>query len=48
MAAVIAHPLCGLGTALLIYWHGAPGYYLQYGARFVGGSTRGFTSPRPA
>lgn len=33
MAAVIAHPLCDLGTALLIYWLGAPGYYLQYGGR---------------
>jgi len=27
---VIRHPLCDLGTALLIYWRGSPGYYLQY------------------
>jgi hypothetical protein len=33
MGKVIAHPLCDLGTALLIYWRGAPGWYLQYNDR---------------
>jgi hypothetical protein len=27
---VIRHPLCDRGTALLIYWRGAPGYYARY------------------
>ncbi len=30
---VIRHPLCDLGTALLVYWRGSPGYYLQYASR---------------
>jgi Domain of unknown function (DUF4274) len=30
MAKVIAHPLCDLGTALLIYWRGRPRWYLKY------------------
>ena len=33
MAKVIAHPLCDLGTALLIYWRGSPRWYLQYNDR---------------
>jgi hypothetical protein len=33
MAKVIDHPLCDLGTALLIYWRGAPRWYLQYNDR---------------
>jgi hypothetical protein len=27
---VIRHPLCDRGTAFLIYWRGAPGWYAQY------------------
>ncbi len=27
---VVRHPRCDLGTALLVYWRGQPGYYLQY------------------
>jgi len=27
---VIQHPLCDGGTALLIYWRGAPGWYARY------------------
>ena len=30
---VVRHPLCDLGTALLVYWRGSPGYYLQYASR---------------
>lgn len=30
---VIQHPLCDLGTALLVYWRGQPGYYLRYATR---------------
>jgi hypothetical protein len=33
MGKVIAHPLCDLGTALLIYWRGRPRWYLQYNNR---------------
>ena len=27
---VVGHPLCDLGTALLIYWRAEPVYYLKY------------------
>lgn len=27
---VVQHPLCDLGTALLVYWRGGPAYYLRY------------------
>ncbi|MBA4032279.1 MAG: hypothetical protein C0478_15520 [Planctomyces sp.] len=27
---VLHHPLCDLGTALLIYWRSQPGFYLEY------------------
>lgn len=27
---VVEHPLCDLGTALLVYWRARPGFYLQY------------------
>src|SRR5262245_5361282 len=30
---LIQHPLCDLGTALLIYWRGQPGYYLRYATK---------------
>jgi hypothetical protein len=30
MRRVIEHPLCDRGTALLIYWRGAPGWYARY------------------
>lgn len=30
---VIRHPLCDRGTAFLIYWRGAPGWYARYGDR---------------
>lgn len=30
---VVRHPLCDLGTALLIYWRGQPGFYLEYADR---------------
>jgi hypothetical protein len=30
LRAVIEHPLCDQGTALLIYWRGQPGYFLRY------------------
>lgn len=30
---VIQHPLCDLGTAMLVYWRGQPGYDLQYADR---------------
>ncbi len=30
---VVRHPLCDKGTALLIYWRGAPGWYPRYAAR---------------
>jgi len=33
MRRVIRHPLCDRGTALLIYWRGAPGYYARYADR---------------
>jgi hypothetical protein len=33
MRRVIQHPLCDRGTALLIYWRGAPGYYARFGDR---------------
>jgi hypothetical protein len=33
MRDVIRHPLCDLGTALLIYWYAGPGYYLKYADR---------------
>ena len=33
MREVIRHPLCDMGTALLIYWHAGAGYYLQYADR---------------
>jgi hypothetical protein len=33
MRDVIRHPLCDLGTALLIYWHAAPSWFLQYADR---------------
>jgi hypothetical protein len=33
MRRVVEHPLCDLGTALLIYWRGKPGYYLQFADR---------------
>jgi Domain of unknown function (DUF4274) len=33
MRGVIRHPLCDMGTALLIYWHAGAGYYLQYADR---------------
>ena len=29
MRRVIRHPLCDRGTALLIYWRGAPGFYAR-------------------
>ncbi len=33
MSDVVRHPLCDLGTALLIYWHAGPSYFLQYADR---------------
>src|SRR5262249_25207667 len=30
---VIRHALCDLGTALMLYWRGQPGYYLKYADR---------------
>lgn len=30
---VVRHPLCDLGTALLVYWRGQPDFYLQYADR---------------
>jgi Domain of unknown function (DUF4274) len=33
MRDVIRHPLCDMGTALLIYWHAGAGYYLRYADR---------------
>jgi hypothetical protein len=30
---VIRHPLCDRGTAILIYWRGAPGWYARYADR---------------
>ena len=33
MRRVIRHELCDRGTALLIYWRGAPGYYARYADR---------------
>lgn len=30
---VVRHPLCDLGTALLIYWRGQSGFYLEYADR---------------
>jgi hypothetical protein len=32
---IVRHPLCDLGTALLVYWRGQPGFYLQYPDRTV-------------
>jgi len=29
----VRHPLCDLGTALLVYWRGQPGSFLQYAGR---------------
>ena len=33
LTQVIRHPLCDLGTALLVYWRGQPGYFLRYATR---------------
>jgi hypothetical protein len=33
MRRVIRHPLCDRGTARLIYWRGAPGYYARFSDR---------------
>jgi len=33
MRRVIGHPLCDRGTALLVYWRGAPGFYAQFADR---------------
>ena len=30
---VVTHPLCDLGTALLVYWRGQPTEFQQYAAR---------------
>jgi hypothetical protein len=30
---VVRHPFCDLGTAMLVYWRGQPGFYLQYADR---------------
>jgi len=33
LRAIVEHPACDLGTALLVYWTAAPHYYLQYASR---------------
>jgi Domain of unknown function (DUF4274) len=33
LTRVIQHPLCDLGTALMVYWLGQPGFDLQYASR---------------
>lgn len=33
MRDVIRHPLCDMGTALMIYWHAGAGWFLQYADR---------------
>src|SRR6185436_9638612 len=33
LRGVIRHPLCDRGTALLIYWRGAPGFFARYADR---------------
>ena len=35
LRAFIEHPACDQGTALLVFWHGAPGYHYRYEARSV-------------
>ena len=30
---IVRQPQCDLGTALLIYWRGGPGFFKQYGSR---------------